>query len=159
MLNALIHSENAIERFLDLIKNMLGEKRNAPKEFFSDFSLQDSEAVHIELTQKVNNETKLSHILVGKKDGNKACFVRMHDSETIYRIGQDLRETMGIWGNDKAPEHIQWLYKKIVKLNKDDLKQIRITYPEKSFMFSHEKRETDEKDTDKEKKGRKGKNR
>lgn len=140
--------KNAIEKFLDTLKNMLGEKRNAPKDFLSDFNLQDSEAVHIELTR--NNTKDVSHILVGKKDGNKACFIRMHDSDNIYRIGQDLREAMGIWGNDKAPEHIQWLYKKIVKLNKDDLKQIKITYPQKSFTFSHEKREKETKDAEKE---------
>jgi hypothetical protein len=132
--------KNNIDKLLYTLKNMLGEVRNAPKEFFSDFQLQNEEAVHIVLTRTVDKSTILSHILLGKTDGENACFVRLYNNDTIFRVGRNLRQEIGIFSNekDKAPEHTHWLDKNVLTLNKDDVKEIAITYPDKKIHFVKE---------------------
>ena len=143
-------NEETIKKFLGTLKDLQGELRSSSADVLGDFQVNEQQALHIKLTRK---DKKQTHLLVGKKDGYSACFLRRAGENDVYRVGKQLRSEVGIWGeSDKAPENSVWLDKKIWKLKKEEISKITVQYPDKQFSVVRVEKKKPKKEKTEEKK-------
>ena len=140
-----------ILKFLKKLKQLKGEYRPSRSQLLRDFKLRKKQALHLKIYHKFKTKNIVSHILVGKKDGYNACFVRSAYSNSVYRVGEELRSEVGIWGSSSKsePKNKYWLNKTILKLNKNKVKKVILQYPDKELVFIREaiKSQKDKKDS------------
>ena len=145
--------KEVIQKFLGQLEKLRGELRSSSKESLKMFDLEQEQALHIKLHGK-EKDRLLIHLLAGKKikDQYNSCFVREAESEQVYRVNEELRSEVGIWGDasDKAPENTYWLEKNILKLNKDEITGISLQYPDKKLVFEKKEKKAEPKEGEKE---------
>ncbi|NUM33058.1 MAG: DUF4340 domain-containing protein [Candidatus Brocadiae bacterium] len=126
-----------VEEFLENLKALQGEMRSSSKEVLEDFSLGEKQALFLKVYRFEKDKEQISTLLVGKKDGHNACFIRKLDSDVVYRIGKDLRSQVGMWSDepDKSPENNHWLDKTIWKFGKEEISKLSLQYPDKKLAF------------------------
>lgn len=125
--------KNTIEKFLELMKDLEGENRVSSEEILGDFELKEKQALHIKISYGTE---KVVHVLVGKKESYKACFLRNAKSNDVYRIPKDIRSEIGLWGEKlDSPDKKHWLDKTLLRINKNEVAELHLTYPHKKLSF------------------------
>jgi len=130
-----------IDGLIDKIRKMKGEFRadnTGNADALSDYLLSDDEALHCVLYG--DEEKQILHILAGKASDPKSAFVRLDGENIVYSTPVDIRSEAGLWGESaEPPKHNHWMRKEILELDKEKIKKLAMTWPDKSLVF--EKRE------------------
>jgi hypothetical protein len=92
--------KDRIERLVETLRDLRGEKRAAGPEVFETFSLTDGEALHIALRE---TGKELEPLLVGKRGPSwDSSFVRKASSQDVYLASKNLLSLFDLW--DELPE-------------------------------------------------------
>lgn len=132
--------QSNIDTLLEDLLALKGEFR-ATAQTESDleaYDLSDQAAFHVFGYGKDSDEP-LFHLLAGKSPGYGTVFMRAADSNEIQVTDVDLRRQAGIYGDDRAeaPKANTWLDKQILKLEKDSIRRIALTLPDKEVVFEY----------------------
>ncbi len=132
-----------IEEFLAKIRDREGEFRSGKAEVLGDFQLLDDQALHIALYRKDRAEAE-SHLLVGKGENFRGCFVRRKGQNEVYSVDADLRTDLGFWGGEEKqqPESAEWISKVVIDLDREKIARIELDYPDKKLALEKKKAET-----------------
>ena len=128
----------------------------APDSDLEEYGLTDAKAFHV-CGYKKDATDPTFNLLVGKAPGYKSVLMRKEGNNDIFVEDTDLRQQAGVYitppspnkpvNKDKdkekeepKPEATNWLDKDVVKIDKDKVTKIALTYPDKSLTFErHEK--------------------
>lgn len=128
-----------IQNLLNVLVDTEGKVRATGKEFFGDFYLTDTKALHVIFTGK----DTLPHMLIGKSgEDNMSSFIRLANKDTILLIDKDIRTEIGI-GNDANLKSEDWIDKQFLKLDKERIQQIAYHLNGKDFLFKKQEKKAD----------------
>lgn len=138
--------ETKIQDFLHALANCAIEVRYTNKKFWQDFGVQDEIGLHLKIHHLVKNdnnakeETQIIHLIVGKSDPGKTCFVRHSDQENVLTIPIQIRDEIGMYSEeeDKLPESSPWIQKQLLQLDKSKIMGASIQYPDKKIAFARQ---------------------
>jgi hypothetical protein len=124
----------AIDRFLDALKDLEGEKREVGgKEAFKRLGLDDESAIRILLVDQ--NRRPLLNLAVGvRADASGGTFVRLGDGETVWLSAKDLREAVGA-DRDGHLGRKRWLDLAMVGLRADEIDHLTLRGPENILVL------------------------
>lgn len=122
------------EKIADLIEDLdklSGEIRLGGEKLFESSKLKDKQALHFRGIG--DNGEESFHVLLGKDK-----FARRAEDKEVYTVAVDLRDRLGIYGEDpKAPEQNHFLDKQIVKLEVSMIKKLEMRWPERDLTLEH----------------------
>jgi len=115
--------QDQVQRLLDDLEGLKGERRASSGETFEDFRIGDEQGLH--LVGLGSGGTELFHLVVGKAAPRGGEFVRAGDSEDVYLTQARLASSFGIWGDDpKAPEAKRWIDLQVHKADRNEVDRI-----------------------------------
>lgn len=127
-----------VEEVLDILVDLKGEFRveGADDSDFEDFNLTENKALHVKGYTE-GSEGPAFALLAGKSPKYQTGFVRKADQSKVLVVDVDLRNKAGIYGEDwdTAPEAAQWIDKTVVDLEKDKIRMVDLTMPDKHLRF------------------------
>ncbi|MBM4053534.1 MAG: DUF4340 domain-containing protein [Planctomycetes bacterium] len=128
-----------IQKIFSAVSTAEGKVRATGKEFFSNFDLTEEKALNIILS----GDSSSFHILIGKRGAeSQETFARMADSENVLSIDQDIRGEIGVWG-DQPLKQEDWIQRKFLQLEKDQIQKISYRHNGKDFLFVKEEKKAD----------------
>ncbi len=112
-----------VQKLLDDLEGLKGEKRASSKDVFDDFRIDDEGGLHV--VGLGAGGTELFHLVVGKSADRGGEFVRAHASEDVYLTPARLASSFGIWGDEpKAPEAKRWIDLQVHKADRNDVDRL-----------------------------------
>lgn len=142
-----------VRGFLDKVKDLGGELRSQDAAVLADYGLGADQAVHVRVLAPADK--LLLHVLAGKRGKHNTSFVRRDGENTVYEVNVNVRNEVGVFGDDaKTPlPQNHWLDRVVCKLEKDRIRKIALKWPERTLTLEKralpEKKEGDKKAGDK----------
>ena len=127
-------NEKKISEFLEEFKRAFGELRSSNKDFHKQYQVTDESAFHL----VIERGEKKQHFLFGKGLDQESCFLRLSDSENVYRVGGELRSKLDLARDNNDIRQDTWIDQVILRVNKDKVTKLALTYPDKAFVLSKE---------------------
>lgn len=139
--------QTKIDEYLKKLVNMKGEFRAAAKDDagLKDYELANDRAFHIEGRGK-EGDAPLFHVLVGESPKYGNMFMRADGSLDIFVGDANLRQEAGLNSEEMgdAPEPATWLDKAMLKIDKEDIKRIALTLPDKDITLEYREKPSEE---------------
>ena len=139
--------ESKIEEYIGTLLKLKGEARepNAPDERLESYDLTPDLGFHI-AGYEPGSEDPIFHVLVGKSIRSGSVFMRIMANNDIYVADSDLRQDAGIYSDERSetPRPGTWLDTKILELEKDRVKRISLTFPDKKIVLEHREKPSEE---------------
>jgi hypothetical protein len=138
--------EDQVQRLLDDLGKLTGEKRASDEGVLADFQIDDESGLHVVAAAAGGSE--LFHLVVGKTAMRGGAFVRLHDSNDVYLTQAGLRSTFGVWGDEpKPPEARRWIDLNLHKADRLDVDKIVVRDGERELVLEKVFAETAPADT------------
>lgn len=117
--------KDKVSVFLNNLDNLKGELRAESKDVFTDFQLEDSQALHIVV--ELNGGKVFTHLLVSflRVDWNKN-FVRLADSKDIALVNKDFLMQFNLPNKDAVLESSSFADYKLFSFEPKDIKTIEL---------------------------------
>lgn len=139
------------DEYLDALVKLKGEFRakaetDASRELYG---LTNETAFHVTGYGKGGDAPQFD-LLFGKSPGYEKSFVRTAAGNEVYVVNMDTRAKAGIYGDkqEQAPAGDQWVKKTILQLDKDAIKRVAITGPDKGLVFEKREKPTPQTETE-----------
>ncbi len=130
--------EDKIEECLDTVVELQGEFRSSASSDadLESYNLTDGLAFHV-LGYRKDSDSPAFHVLVGKSPAHKAVFMRADNKTDVFVEDSNLRRLAGLYGDDtdKTPEPDIWLDKRVLDFDKEKIKKVALTWPDKELVF------------------------
>lgn len=136
-------NEKKITEFLEALKGMQGDLVSENEKLFNDYKVDDKNGIVVRLF-KAGGEAPAFEVIVGKQRGYDESLVRLKGGDKVYAVAKNLRSLFGMYSVDTKPNHRSWLKKEVVKLEKEKIRKVELSYPDHSLTF--ENKEIKEKD-------------
>lgn len=120
-------NDKAITPVLDQLDQLKGELRSKKEGLFSDYGIEDEQAVHVELRR---GDAEAAHVVIGtKKAGYRNNFVRLAGTSAVYLVNENLLGAFGVRGEgeDQKLDADKWVDKRIARIDADGVTAVAIT--------------------------------
>jgi len=137
--------EQKVDTLISKIDALEGELRSDSKELLSDYGISDTEGINIQLKK---GEADVAHLVLGtKKAGWNKNFVRLKGSSAVYVIEENILSDLGFWGDvtQASFNADQWIDKRIIHLDQDQVKSIKLEKDTQTFIELVQKVEDEKK--------------
>ena len=130
--------EGLVNKLLQDLATLSGEKRAQGAKYFSRFKLKDDQALHLILKK---DGKVLAHILLGKRGPQwESNFLRFQNDPKIYLVSQNFLTKFEIWNEEpEAPKFKAFVDLKLLDLSPKDLKLLSLKKENEAWTLRKEK--------------------
>lgn len=125
--------------FLDKVLRLKGEPRAVAKNDgeLAPYGLKDGEGFRVRAYTDPAGAPKVD-LIVGKSPDFRTVFMRQAGAMQVYVEAANLRREAGVFSDDaeSAPGSGHWLDKTVLALERDQVKRLAFTYPDKAFTVA-----------------------
>ena len=133
-----------VENLLQDLSGLKGELRAESKSVFGDFSLEDTQGIHI--TLEAEGAKPLAHIIVSpQRPGGDTSFLRLKDSEKIILAPKDILGRLNIYGPEAKLDSNSFADFKLLSLDTKKIEKIKTSRKGKNVFTLVKKKESDAK--------------
>ncbi len=129
-------NKDKMNRLLDDLKVLEGERRTSTDKVFDDFQITDDAGIHLVLIDK--DSKQIVHYVLGKQGPNFSdLFVRYDGKKDVYLANKNLRSHIGVYGDDvtKKPENKPWLDLNAFKVDREKVVSVTVHKPDGELVL------------------------
>ena len=126
-------NEPAVNRFLDKLDALSGERRSGSADVLDDYQIDDDAGFHV--VARGSGGSEMFHLVVGKS-ANRGEFIRQAGSNDVYLSSERVRSDFGVWGdNPVSPENRRWVNMQVFVADRNDVDKIVLTHADTTIVL------------------------